>query len=542
VGTTTLATAEQAYAWSFPICPHRIRIDLDVIGALQHCVSATTDPQQGLLIGRRRYGVTLIEAYRPLPAFDAQSLAGAMEKTTRPVVGYYRIRDGCAFILEPAEIDLCKLAFAEAGSVFLLVERRAEGPAEGTFAFWRSEAFVSNLPCPFPIDPAILAREPQPADPVREKPPGEPGFMRRNAGTLGLLAAALLLVWILPALWVGSQSPAERGAVIPVPETVPVNAQGQTTTDIAWDAQALGDAKNGLLRIIDGRLQHHVPLTPEQLRLGTFRYTGGPGAITVEMKALDADGLVFDVPTSTHAATDRPSPTLHEAAVRKTPAPRPEPAPVRESRPAPAPVMVATERKAAVKPFLLGSAERRLPANAPVLADAPPAVPIWNAAPVSTASIPAAAPPPAPVKAAAPAAVEHLTPAAPERAGNKGSGRLIWTGTLQRRGVLELDQRSVSVGSLTGALPGVPVNVTVSPAEFGDGGLTVYTTDSKLDKHVEAPSARNGWNRITYILDPERVRQIAVLESPNASNRFTHLALRSDARRCSMLVIDWAAR
>jgi hypothetical protein len=70
----------------------------------------------------------------------------------------------------------------------------------------------------------------------------------------------------------------------------------------------------------------------------------------------------------------------------------------------------------------------------------------------------------------------------------------------------------------------------------------VYTTDSKLDKHVEAPSARNGWNRITYIWDPERVRQIAVLEQPNASNRFSHLALRSDARRCSMLVIDWAAR
>jgi hypothetical protein len=554
VGTDTTVAApipappagRQAYTWSFPICPHTVRVDLTVVGALRHQVSTTTDPQQGLLIGRRRYGVTHIEAYRPLPAFDAQTLTAAIEETRRPVVGYYRIREGCAFIFEPAEIDLGKSAFPESGSVVLLVERRAQGPAEGTFAFWRNDAFVSNLPCQFPIDPEFLAREAQPADPIRQDEDCEAGllqFLRRNAGTFGLLAAAVLLVMILPTLWTGAQSPAERGAVIPVPETIPVDAQSQSNIEVEWDRQAVASASGGLLRIMDGRVQHHVALTLDQLRQGAFLYTGGAGPISFEMKALGADGQVFDVPTSTHVPAAR-----RIVIAPPPPASARPPAPAKllqESRTPAPPVLIALARKPATKPFTLGAAERRMPAKAPALDDAPPVPPILNTAPALTASIPLVAPPPPPAGSAGsatPARLEHRAPAPPERAGNRGTGRLIWTGTLERRGVLELDQRSVSVGSLNGALPGVPVNVTVSPAEFGTGGLTVYTTDPKLDKHVEQPSARNGWNRITYVWDPERVRQIAVLESPNASNRFSHLALRSDARRCSMLVIDWATR
>jgi hypothetical protein len=555
VGTDTTAPApipqpsgRQAYTWSFPICPHTVRVNLTVVGALQHQVSTTSGPQQGLLIGHRRYGVTHIEAYRPLPAFDAQTLTAAIEKTRRPAVGYYRIRDGCAFIFEAAEIDLCKSAFPELGSVLLLVERRAEGPAEGSFAFWRTDAFVSNLPSPFPIDPEILAREPQPADPIRQDDDPEAGalrFLRRNAGTFGLLGAALLLVLILPLLWVGTQSPAERGAVIPV-ETVPVDAN-QSNIQVEWDRQAIAGATGGLLRIMDGRVQHHVPLTLDQLRQGTFLYTGGPGPISFEMRALGADGQVFEVPTSAHAPAARRAPEVQRAAVTAVPPPAPArtPAPAKllqQSRTPASPVLIAVERKPAAKPFTLGLAERRMPSSAPALDDAPPLQPILNTAPVLTASIPASAPPPAPERPATSSPAEHLAPRPTERTVNRGAGRLIWTGTLERRGVLEFDQRSVSVGSLNGALPGVPVKVTVSPAEFGTGGLMVYTTDPKLDKHVEPPSAGNGWNRITYVWDPERVRQIAVLESPNASNRFSHLALRSDARRCSMLVIDWAAR
>ena len=154
-----------------------------------------------------------------------------------------------------------------------------------------------------------------------------------------------------------------------------------------------------------------------------------------------------------------------------------------------------------------------------------------SAASIQAASLPT---PPAPPRVRLNSPVDRLKPAS--------SGRLIWTGSLARRGVVEFDGRSVTVGSLNGSLPGVPVHVTVSPAEFADGGLVVYTTDAALNGHVEPPSATNGWNRITYSWDPERVRRIAVLETPNPSNRFSHLALRSDARHVSMLVIDWQAQ
>ena len=122
------------------------------------------------------------------------------------------------------------------------------------------------------------------------------------------------------------------------------------------------------------------------------------------------------------------------------------------------------------------------------------------------------------------------------------TGRLIWTGTLQRRGVVELEGHSATLGALSGALPGVPVALTISPAEFSEDGLIVYTTDASRNNHTEPPSARNGWNKVRFAWDPERVRQIVPLETPNPSNHFSRLSLRNDARRCSMLLIDWATR
>jgi hypothetical protein len=105
-----------------------------------------------------------------------------------------------------------------------------------------------------------------------------------------------------------------------------------------------------------------------------------------------------------------------------------------------------------------------------------------------------------------------------------------------------MDGRTASLGSLSGALPGAPVSLTITPAEFVDDGLVVYTNDPARNNRVEPPSAGNGWNKIKFVWDPERVQQISVLESPNESNGFSRLALRSDARKCSMILIDWTLR
>jgi len=83
--------------------------------------------------------------------------------------------------------------------------------------------------------------------------------------------------------------------------------------------------------------------------------------------------------------------------------------------------------------------------------------------------------------------------------------------------------------------------VAVYPAEFKDDGLVVYMTDASRHNRTEPAGPLTGWNRLLFVWDPERVKQITVLEAPNASNQFARMALRNDRRSCSVIVVDWWA-
>jgi hypothetical protein len=224
------------------------------------------------------------------------------------------------------------------------------------------------------------------------------------------------------------------------------------------------------------------------------------------------------------------------------PATLPDRDPVAEAaKPAPPDQQDGAPAAAAARPplkrFVWTTAERTKetapPANDNLPSVAPPmASPNLAEANLPSPSLPAAPAPKPPAPAPPPAPVKQ----APH------SGRLIWTGSLARRGIVELDGRSVSLGTISGALPGVPVNVSVTPAEFDENGLLVFTTDAKRHNRVEPPSVGNGWNRITYVWDPERVKQLAILEYPNQSNNYSRLTVRSDGRRCSVIFIDWSVR
>ncbi len=61
------------------------------------------------------------------------------------------------------------------------------------------------------------------------------------------------------------------------------------------------------------------------------------------------------------------------------------------------------------------------------------------------------------------------------------SGTLLWSGTLEKDGVVTIEGNHASTGSLTGELPGVPVEIDVDAREFGV---------------AEAPAPTNGWKRI----------------------------------------------
>jgi hypothetical protein len=123
------------------------------------------------------------------------------------------------------------------------------------------------------------------------------------------------------------------------------------------------------------------------------------------------------------------------------------------------------------------------------------------------------------------------------------TGRFIWTGALERRGVVEIEGTHASRGVVTGGLPGYPVRVRVSPAQFGPKGLVVYSMDAALNnqpRHEEANRA-NGWNSTTWEYSPDRAREVVVLEEPSAANGFNRLAIRNDARTCSVIIVEWSA-
>lgn len=539
-----------AYTWSFPICPHKVSIDLSVVEALQQELSDHHQARQGLLLGQIGPGLTQIDEYLPVPALDHDSFRAALAAEARQVVGYYNMRDGSAFMLAPAEVAIAQEFFGRQGPVVLLVERRKRGPAEAAFFFWRRDVFVHNLPLPFPFHAGLLSGETAAGTtvtpPVRASNPGR--ALRRFVFLLGTAMATAALFFFYLKSGPRQAPRATSVSVGPVSDgSVWIATQPKRDLELSWDAriEPVSTATAGVLKIEDGGVTRQMSLDVGELLLGTILYAPGSDRIRVELTTLQRDGrmtgaVVRAQPAETTystpvagAGSQLPPASKHEllAEAGKTVAPA-------EKKSAPEPV-VAIQRPP-LRRFTWTSADRAVP-QAPIVADAahqapPPVTPAVLTATLPAVNLPGAtvAPPPPPRATPAPAA-------APVRSAPH-AGRLIWTGSLLRRGVVELDGRAVSVGALSGVLPGVPVNLTITPAEFGEDGLMVYTTDAKQHNRVEPPSASNGWNKLTFVWDPERVRQLAVLESPNASNGFNRLALRSDARRCSMIFIDWTTR
>jgi len=61
-------------------------------------------------------------------------------------------------------------------------------------------------------------------------------------------------------------------------------------------------------------------------------------------------------------------------------------------------------------------------------------------------------------------------------------GTIVWSGQLEKNGLITIDGSRASAGSLRGQLPGVPVMIEVQPSDVG---------------LAETPSPSNGWKRLT---------------------------------------------
>lgn len=290
----------------------------------------------------------------------------------------------------------------------------------------------------------------------------------------------------------------------------------------------------GVLRIADGDSGETILLDPSQLRSSSITYAQHTGRVSVRLKVERRRG--GEAAEETIEFVGAPAPLQ---AATPTPAPTPEPPrqrPEVEVSVIPLPPMAEAER-ARVEPERKAAPLRVLRVEGSTPAVHAPAITV-PAAPTLTAPSPE---PTAPQWLAA--ALPHpkppvVKPEAPMYSGPR-SGRLIWTGMLGRRGVVEIEGSQVNAGTLSGALPGVPVSLRAAPAEFSHSGLMVYTADSARS---EKPSRANGWNSVQFQFDPARWSELVVLESPNRANEFKRLVLRSDARSCSVIVIDWSVQ
>ena len=228
--------------------------------------------------------------------------------------------------------------------------------------------------------------------------------------------------------------------------------------------------------------------------------------------------LVYKLFFQERAAAPSPAPTEVAATTQPgqaTPAAPPVPAPGEPGAASPAAGTQAVQSAGTPAPaseFERPSPMRGGGGTPPV---APPA-PAWNPPP-SQASAASPQPPvaetPAPSPTAPPATPRYevtrpqptpappapSTPLAPAKPAYSGprSGVIVWSGQLERNGLVEISGTAASSGTLRGELPGVPVIVEIEPKDVGV---------------AEAPSPQNGWKR---------------------------LALRSRNRRLSVVTIKW---
>jgi hypothetical protein len=120
---------------------------------------------------------------------------------------------------------------------------------------------------------------------------------------------------------------------------------------------------------------------------------------------------------------------------------------------------------------------------------------------------------------------------------------VIWTGHLRKNDLVVFEDGKASVGSLSGALPGVPVKVTVSPGDLTKDGITVYTARLRgSNGPAEAPGPQNGWNKTLYLWDPGRIADFEVTEAPNPTNGWKRLVLRAKNPHDSIVMVEWSAQ
>jgi hypothetical protein len=300
---------------------------------------------------------------------------------------------------------------------------------------------------------------------------------------------------------------------------------------IQWDLQspAVLQCLAAYLAITDGPVPMLIELDQTMLRTGSVYYSPRSGRAVVKMALITPAGQSIEESVQ-FVASNAPARSVLPLASR-------EPLPVAGLE---TPARISVQVPPGVQPVPLRRFRLPAPARPPALAEraqleppqllVPPRADV-RALPVLAAPRPSSVPVPVPAPAPAPVKEPPMAEA----------GQIIWTGKLERRGVVEIQGRQASVGYLSGTLPGAPAVVQVFPGELLPGGLRLYTANPALAHRSESAGPHNGWNATDYVWDPTRAMDISVLESPGRHNGWQHLVLRAESRSYAVIVIRWSA-
>lgn len=369
----------------------------------------------------------------------------------------------------------------------------------------------------------------QPADEAEDDAvitlPEPPSVPRRRVSLVWPVALATAIGTLIAWFWL-TQAPDRLALRV-------FDTGGQL--HIVWAPVPNGETGN--LDITDGGTQISITLSPDELRGGTFTYKRHSESVNVHLEALRRGAGPLVESANFQGKNDTPAPPPTGSASREAPKPSgASPSVAEKSAELVVSVPLTKPRPAAPKfsaPVPSSSRSANQPSDLaapPVIAESPPpSVP----APVESLSPPIVnLPPPkerqAPVRMAAP------VPVAP------ASGRLIWTGRLQKNQEVTINGKTCSTGELHGELPGKPVKFTILPGEMSSDGIVFFTANPQYANSViESPGAQNGWNKTTYTWNPKFANEVTVREAPAEQNQWNRVVLQSRAARTLIVVIDW---
>jgi hypothetical protein len=549
----------------------------------------------GVLYGCREEGRLNIVSFAELPCEhalgpgfvlserDRAALAGLLHAPSGlETLGWYRVHTRSGLMLDTHDRRLFELFPVDAGCAALIVKPTAWGPASAAFFLREPDGqIVPPAAREFLLQPVLPAAQPDSSElPAAADPPvaepqiadreidreplgGEPSWeaerqplseppaftalaspdspeARPRASRLSWKTYSAAVLCVLLALILWPRSP--RNLALAVYSV----AAGQVRIEWNRSSAPVLQARSATLSISDGTYSRVIPLNPDQLRSTSITYTLQTDHISVSLRVQDADNSANVEEAVQYVGKAAPLPQ----AVQGAAVPVPPPAAAKEITRAP-----AEEQTRELPPVEHRGAPvanrfqivRAMPAREAPPAVLPPPPLISNRVVAPVPEVPnvlndllsSARQLPRPAPASPMPAVSAVAP--PSYTGPR-SGRMIWTGVLTRRGVVEIEGNHSNTGSLAGALPGVPVSIRVSPSEFGRNGLIVFTSDAAKAGRREPPGAANGWNAVEFQKDAERERGLLILEPPNRANDYNRLVLRSDLRNCAVILIEWTVQ